>query len=108
MLGIAPAATTFITNFDLVAQGSTYCQFVQCFTSSTPGSLSLTLKSSLSFIATSSQISGKAYGADNTNSPTPSAIDDMLTAYTYGMSETTDVNNAGAGALDGLTLVPGV
>lgn len=27
MIGIAPAATTSITNFDLVAQGSTYCQF---------------------------------------------------------------------------------
>jgi len=61
--------------------------------------------------ATSSQVSGLAYGA-NYIAPTPAvltaAVLDMQAAYTNAAARTTTSLNLGAGLIGGLTLTPGV
>lgn len=52
---------------------------------------------------------GTAYGADNTNSPSPLAITDAGHAYDIGMGiEKPTFINAGAGNLDTLSLYKGL
>ncbi len=86
-IGISPAASTYITGFSLVADGTN--QF-----------------------ATSSSVVGNVYAATYA-APTPtnmtSAIGNMQTAYTTAAGRTPpDFNELATGNLGGLTLAPGL
>lgn len=58
--------------------------------------------------ATSSQVNGKVYSPQCQNSPAPSAVLSMESAYTSGQSQPADYTNYAASSFDGLTLQPGV
>ena len=84
-LGLSPAAASYITGLDLTKAGVSW---------------------------TSAQVIGDVYAADN-DPPTPTvlttAVADMQTAYTDAAGRTSaDFLNLGAGAIGGLTLVPGL
>jgi len=85
-IGVSPAAATAITGF------------------------SLTMDSTKVF-STSSQVTGKVYGATYAV-PTPSnlttAVSDMQTAFTDAAGRAPDVTELGAGNIGGKTLTPGV
>ncbi|HSY41849.1 MAG TPA: ice-binding family protein [Polyangia bacterium] len=85
-LGLSPMAATFITNFSLIAD-------------------------STNVFATSTQVTGKIYAADDA-APTPSnlttAIGDMGLAFTDAAGRAPDVTELGAGNIGGMTLAPGV
>jgi hypothetical protein len=85
-IGVSPAAATSITGF------------------------SLTMDSTNVF-STSSQVTGKVYGATYAV-PTPSnlttAVSDMQTAFTDAAGRAPDVTELGAGNIGGKTLTPGV
>lgn len=86
-IGVSPAAATYLTGF------------------------SLTMDSTNTF-STSSQITGKAYAADYAP-PIPAkmttAVSDMEIAYTNAAGRSgPDVTELAAGAISGLTLVPGL
>lgn len=85
-IGLSPAAASYITGF------------------------ALTLPAASSF-STSALVTGKIYASDYT-APTPSnmttAVSDMQTAYTDGMSRAANTTELGAGNIGGMTLAPGV
>jgi uncharacterized repeat protein (TIGR02543 family) len=86
-IGVSPAAATFITGFGLIMDAT--------------GTFS-----------TSSLVTGNIYASDYTP-PTPTyistAISDLETAFTTANGMTTSViNDAGAGDISGMTLVPGL
>jgi hypothetical protein len=85
-MGLSPMAATFITNFSLVAD-------------------------STNVFATSTQVIGKVYAADDAV-PTPSnlttAIADMGLAFTDAAGRAPSVTELGAGSIGGMTLAPGV
>jgi uncharacterized repeat protein (TIGR02543 family) len=86
-IGVSPAAATFITGFGLIMDAT--------------GTFS-----------TSSLVTGNIYASDYTP-PTPTyistAISDLETAFTTANGMTTSViNDAGAGNISGMTLVPGL
>ena len=85
-LGLSPAATSFITGFDLVKVGTTS--------------------------ATASQVTGNLYGADMTtptNSNLTTAVLDMQAAYTEAAGRPLpDYVNEYTGNLGGQTLLPGL
>ncbi len=86
-IGVSPIDQTAITGFSLIADPS-------------------------NVFATSSQITGRIYGADFAD-PTPSnlttAVGDMETAYIDAAGRTNpDFTELGAGEIGGLTLVPGL
>jgi len=85
-LGVSPAAATYITGFNLIADPSNE-------------------------FSTSSQVSGKIYAA-NYKQPTPTklttAIGDMQLAFTDAASRPPDVIELGAGNIGGMVLPPGV
>ena len=86
-IGVSPIASTAITGFALILDGTT--QF-----------------------STSSQVVGKVYGADYA-SPTPAnlttAVSDMETAYTDAAGRSLpDVIELGAGNIGGMTIAPGL
>jgi len=85
-LGLSPMAATFITNFSLIAD-------------------------STNVFATSTQVTGKVYAADDAV-PTPSnlttAIADMGLAFTDAAGRAPNVTELGAGSIGGMTLAPGV
>ena len=85
-LGLSPMAATFITNFSLIAD-------------------------STNVFATSTQVTGKIYAADDAV-PTPSnlttAIGDMGLAFTDAAGRAPSVTELGAGSIGGMTLAPGV
>ncbi len=86
-IGVSPIDQTAITGFSLIADPS-------------------------NVFATSSQITGRIFGADFAD-PTPSnlttAIGDMETAYVDAAGRTNpDFTEPGAGEIGGLTLVPGL
>lgn len=84
-LGLSPAAASYFTGFSLTKSGTLW---------------------------TSPQVVGGVYAADN-EAPTPNnlttAIGNMQAAYTDAAGRPTpDFSNLGAGAIGGLTLVPGL
>jgi hypothetical protein len=84
-VGLSPAAASFITGFSLTRAGTYW---------------------------TTPQVIGKVYAADN-DPPTPTnlltAVTNMMTAYTDAAGRPLpDFLNLGAGAIGGLTLVPGL
>ncbi len=84
-LGLSPAAASYITGFPLTNVGTYW---------------------------TSPQVVGAVFAADN-DAPTPSnlttAVANLQAAYTDAASRPTpDFSNLGAGAIGGLTLVPGL
>lgn len=108
---MSPAASTAITGFGLVLDGSgQFCKHQ--FYSPHPFSHSLAEEEAqLTSLARSAEVSGKVFAA-NYASPTPgqlsTAVGDMLTAYNTARDRPTDFTNTGAGELGGLTLQPGV
>jgi len=84
-LGLSPAAASYVTGFSLTKVGTHW---------------------------TSPQVVGGIFAADNdppTSSNLTTAVANMLTAYTDAASRPTpDFTNLGAGAIGGLTLVPGL
>ncbi|HKO47783.1 MAG TPA: ice-binding family protein [Polyangiaceae bacterium] len=84
-LGLSPAAASYVTGFPLTKAGTFW---------------------------TSPQIVGRVFAADN-DAPTPSnlttAVANMQTAYTDAAGRPTpDFTDLGAGAIGGLTLIPGL
>ena len=84
-LGLSPAAATYVTGFSLVKAGTSW---------------------------TSAQVVGRVFAANN-DPPTPitltTAVGDMQLAYTDAAGrKSPDFLNLGAGAIGGLTLVPGL
>jgi Ice-binding-like len=84
-LALSPAAASYITGFALTKAGTSW---------------------------TSAQVTGLVFAANN-DPPTPAqlttAVSDMLTAYADAAGRATpDFLNLGAGAIGGLTLVPGL
>jgi hypothetical protein len=84
-LGLSPAAASYVTGFSLTKAGTFW---------------------------TSPQVVGGVYAADN-DAPTASnlttAVANMLTAYTDAAGRPTpNFTNLGAGAIGGLTLIPGL
>jgi hypothetical protein len=84
-LALSPAAASYITGFALTKAGTSW---------------------------TSSQVTGLVFAANN-DPPTPAqlttAVSDMLTAYADAAGRASpDFLNLGAGAIGGLTLVPGL
>lgn len=87
-IGVSPAAATFITGFDLIADAT-------------------------NVFSTSTQVVGKVY-APGYAAPTPTnlttAVGDMETAYTTvaGLTVPAAITELGAGDISGLTLAPGL
>ena len=85
-LGVSPAASSYVTGFSLTADAT-------------------------NVFATSPQVVGKVYAADDA-SPTPAnlttAVLDMQTAFTDAAGRAPDVTELGAGNVGGKTLSPGV
>jgi hypothetical protein len=86
-IGLSPAAATFVTGFNLIAD-------------------------STNTFATSSIVTGSIYAADYAD-PTPAtmttAVADMQTAYTDAAGRSLpDFTEVGAGDISGMTLVPGL
>jgi hypothetical protein len=86
-IGLSPAAATYITGFDLIADSS-------------------------NTFSKSSLVTGNIYAADYA-APTPdnltTAVSDMETAFTDAAGRTLpDFTELGAGNISGLTLVPGL
>ena len=85
-IAVSPAAATYITGFALTADATNTS-------------------------ATSAQVTGKVYAADDTT-PTSSnlttATTDMGTAFTDAAGRAPDVTELGAGNIGGMTLAPGV
>jgi hypothetical protein len=84
-LGLSPAAASYVTGFSLVKAGTSW---------------------------TSAQVIGQVFAANN-DPPTPltltTAVGDMQLAYTDAAGrKSPDFLNLGAGAIGGLTLVPGL
>ena len=85
-IGVSPIAATAVTGFSLVADAS-------------------------NTFATCSQVTGRVYAASDagaTPSDLTTAVGDMETAFTDAAGRAADVTELGAGAIGGMTLVPGV